>query len=267
MKRLFVRTLVAVLAALLVLIAVMSSVSALGFCRSLEQWNRTRSGPLEQAAREILLRYPQTISVVVPENAPLFVYDADKRLIFSNRGEGARRRSEAEASASGVSQPEHDGEWIDIVQEGRLLGYYRSGMMHFENDAANSRFLDSLRLTIGLGLLLALLIAVPFALVFSRSLSKPAVILSHGLECISRGDLETRIPEKGAEVVVTDAADERDPPAEPSQPGGDVGRGSPGNSHRRRRPNGVSAPRQLADVYDEVDERVSDADDRAGAKE
>jgi len=90
---------------------------------------------------------------------------------------------------------------IGVEQDGRVLGYYRSGMMQFENDAANSRFLNSLRLTIGLGLVLALFIAVPFALLFSRSLSRPAVILAHGLERISRGDLESRIPERGAEEL------------------------------------------------------------------
>ncbi|UCF98855.1 MAG: HAMP domain-containing protein [Spirochaetaceae bacterium] len=194
MKRLFVRTLITLLSALMILIAVMAVVSVAGFRRSLDEWSRARTVQLEQAAREILVRFPGPPAVVVPEDVPLFVYDSGKELIFSNRGEGGRRRSSA------VNQG-GQGELIAVEEEGRLIGFYRSGLMRFENDAANSRFLNSLRLTIWLGLALALVIAVPFALLFSRSLSRPAVLLAQGLDRISRGDLSMRVPERGAEEI------------------------------------------------------------------
>jgi two-component system sensor histidine kinase BaeS len=73
--------------------------------------------------------------------------------------------------------------------------------MRFENDAANSRFLSSLRLTIGLGLALAVIIAVCFALLFSRSLSAPAILLARGLDRLSHGDLSVRVPERGAREI------------------------------------------------------------------
>ena len=89
MNRLFVRTLITVLAALLILIAVMAAVSVVGFRRSLDEWERARARQLEQTARQILVNYPDpALDVTVPEDVPLFVYDAERQLIFSNRGEG-----------------------------------------------------------------------------------------------------------------------------------------------------------------------------------
>ncbi len=196
MKRLFVRTLITLLAALLILTAVMAAVSILGFRRSLDEWERARSLQLEKSARQILENYPEPPPAAVPEDVPLFVYDTERRLIFSNRGEGGRRRAAGEATAQ-----TGQGDLVAIEEQGRLLGYYRSTLMRFENDAANSRFLDSLRLTVGLGLALAVIIAMGFALLFSRSLSAPAVLLSRALDRISRGDLSVRIRERGAREI------------------------------------------------------------------
>ncbi len=197
MNRLFVRTLITVLSALLILIAVMAAVSVVGFRRSLDEWERARTQQLEETARQILLRFPDPApEIAIPEGAPLFVYDAERQLIFTNRGEGGRRRTAGPATLQAGQ-----GDLVAVEDKGKLLGYYRSGLMRFENDAANSRFLDSLRLTIGLGPALAVIIAVCFALLFSRSLSAPAVLLSRGLDRITHGDLSVRIPERGAREI------------------------------------------------------------------
>lgn len=197
MNRLFVRTLITVLAALLILIAVMAAVSVVGFRRSLDEWERARARQLEQTARQILVNYPDpALDVTVPEDVPLFVYDAERQLIFSNRGEGGRRRA-----GGGSTLQAQQGDLVAVEEDGQLLGYYRSALMRFENDAANNRFLNSLRLTIGLGLALAVIIAVCFALLFSRSLSAPAVLLSRGLDRLTHGDLSVRIPERGAREI------------------------------------------------------------------
>ena len=196
MNRLFIRTLITVLSALLVLIAVMAGVAVVGFSRSLDVWERARIRQLEETARQILLNYPDPISVSVPQDVPLFVYDSGRQLLFTNRGEGARRRG----GSSGAS-PAGQGDLVPVEADGQVLGYYRGGMMRFENDAANMRFLGSLRLTIGLGLALAVIIAVCFALLFSRGLSAPAVALAQALDRISHGDLSVRIPERGAREI------------------------------------------------------------------
>jgi len=196
-KHLFVRTLITVVSALVILVAVMAVVSAVGFRRSLGEWTQAKTLQLEEVAREILLRFPDPVTTPVPEDVPLFVYNAEGQLIFSNRGEGGRRRSSSSAADQGVQ-----GDRVALEEGGDLLGYYHTGKMQFQNDAANNRFLNSLRLTIWLGLAMALVIAVPFALLFSLSLSRPAVVLSRGLDRITHGDLSIRIPERGAEEIV-----------------------------------------------------------------
>ncbi|MBN2553553.1 MAG: HAMP domain-containing protein [Spirochaetales bacterium] len=196
MNRLFARTLMTVLGALLILVAVMAAASAVGFRRSLDGWAQIRTLQLEEAARQIILRFPDPAELPVPEDVPLFVYDSAGQLIWSNRGEGGRRRGGSASAPQGVQD-----ELIELREGGRLLGYYRSAQMRFENDAANNRFLNSLRLTTWLGLALALIISVPLAAVFSRSLSRPAIALCRGLDRISRGDLSVRVPERGAEEL------------------------------------------------------------------
>ena len=196
MKQLFVRTLITVLSALVILVAVMAVVSAAGFRRSLGEWTQAKTLQLEEVAREILLRFPDPVTTAVPEDVPLFVYNAEGQLIFSNRGEGGRRRGNSSAADQGVQ-----GDRVALEERGDLLGYYHTGKMQFQNDGANNRFLNSLRLTVWLGLALALVIAVPFALLFSRSLSRPAVLLSRGLDRITHGDLSIRISEQGAEEI------------------------------------------------------------------
>jgi two-component system sensor histidine kinase BaeS len=195
-KRLFVRTLVTVLAALVILIAVMAVASVIGFRGSLEEWREAKTRQVEEAAGQILLQGPEAASIHVPGDVPLFVYNADRELVFSNRGEGGRRRGGSGAALQGSR-----GDLVEVRDNGELLGYYRSGEMGFENDAANQRFIDSLRLTVWLGLPLALLVAVPFALLFSRSLSRPAVLLARGLERIAHGDLSVRVAERGTEEI------------------------------------------------------------------
>ncbi len=193
MKRLFFRTFFTFVTALLILVAVMALASVLGFRRSLAEWSQARSLQIEAAALEILKRYPESISVRMPENTPLFVYDSKGDLIFTNRGQAGRGRGAAGASVG--------EELIPLRDNDSTVGYYRTGRMHFQDDAANSRFFESINRTIWLGLVLALLIALPFALFFSRSLSVPAARLARGLDRIAHGVLGVRIVERGAEEI------------------------------------------------------------------
>jgi two-component system sensor histidine kinase BaeS len=73
--------------------------------------------------------------------------------------------------------------------------------MRFVSDAANRRFIESLRRSLWVGLGLSLAIAAAFGLLFSRSLSAPAVRLAGALDSISRGDLSSRVAEGGAREI------------------------------------------------------------------
>ena len=73
--------------------------------------------------------------------------------------------------------------------------------MHFRNDRANERFLNSMGRIIWAGFFVSFMIALLFALFFSRSLSAPAETVARGLDRIARGDLKINIPEKGAKEI------------------------------------------------------------------
>ena len=191
MNRLFVRTLLTFFLALLILVGVMAVVLIWAFRRSLSEWDRATEAQIEVLAGKIIARYPDISAVEVPEDPPLFVYDAEGELIFSNREEAGRRRG-----SSGPS------ELIPIEEDGIAVGFYHAGKMQFRNDAANNRFFESISRTIWLGLMIALVTSVPFAMIFSRGLTTPAIRVAFGLDRITHGDLSAQVPEKGAAEIV-----------------------------------------------------------------
>lgn len=185
MNGLFARTLLTILGALLILVAVLAVLTSLGLRRSLGEWDRARGAQMSELALRVLRERPAAVSV--PDNAPLFVFDADGNLVFSNRGEGARRRAGENPTP--------------VVSGGSVVGYYLAGEAQFRNDAANARFIESLRRSLWAGLGLSLAIAVAVALLFSRSLSAPATRVARSLDRITHGDLSSRVEESGAREI------------------------------------------------------------------
>ncbi len=185
MNRLFVRTLFAILAALLILIVLLSALAVYGVRRSIAEWDTTRGRQLEAAALEALRTH--SAEITVPENLPLYVYDPSGALVFTNRPGGTRQNAK--------------GQMTPVRFDGQLLGYYQSGQMRFLNDRANARFLESLERSLLLGLLLSIVIAVAAAVLFSHGLSAPAVRLAGALDRMSRGDLDSEIEERGTREI------------------------------------------------------------------
>jgi two-component system sensor histidine kinase BaeS len=186
-RRLFVRTLLAFLAALLLLAGLQTAAWFWGLLRSQSAWSQARSEAAAITARRILRGDPSLDLAEVPADPPLAVYDPEGELVFSNRGFRAGRGAGAEPHP--------------VVDGGDLLGFYRTGRMQFQADAANQRFAESLRRAFWIGAPASLLIALAAALVFSRALSRPAARVAQGLEGIARGELQTRVSEQGAEEI------------------------------------------------------------------
>jgi two-component system sensor histidine kinase BaeS len=182
MNTLLVRTLLAFLAALLILLGIMSLILFWGFQRSLEEWSRSKQAAVEDLVIKYLMGEQTSISVDVP----LFIFSASKELVYSNRGRG---RSIDPAKM------------LPVEKDGQILGYYYSGIQHFQSDAANQRLLDSLSRTLWLAFLISFLIALFTALVFSRSLSAPAKSIASGLDRIGFGRYDLNLPETGADEM------------------------------------------------------------------
>ena len=86
MSGLFARTILSFVAALLALLAVLAAVFVVGFGRSLDEWERQKALEVEGYARSIVEgRAPDGPP---PADTPLFVYDAGRALLWSNRGRG-----------------------------------------------------------------------------------------------------------------------------------------------------------------------------------
>jgi len=181
MKSLFLRIFTAFLAALLILTMIATAVFLAGYGRSLQIWSRNKTDLLEQSVRNILEGKPAE----VPEDTPLFIYDADKVLIYSNRGLGRQRQAER-------------GELTAVQGREELIGYYSAGAVHFRSDAANDRFIRSMGRALWISLSGAFSISLLAALLFSRSLAAPARRTAEGLDRMARGDLRTTVPETGA---------------------------------------------------------------------
>ena len=179
------------MAALAVFVLIVAIILFWGYNRSIAEWNREKQSGIERYARAVIAAESlESIDYSIPADIPLFVYDADRNLLFSNRGSGRKRQTES-----------YGRELIPVMQGGKITGYYYSGALHFRNDRANNQFLNSMGRIIWAGFFVSFMIALLFALFFSRSLSSPAENVARGLDRIAGGDLNVNIPEKGAEEI------------------------------------------------------------------
>ncbi len=187
MRHLFVRTLLAFLVALLVMVASLAAVLQLGFRRSIQDWNRARLAEVERFAEAVLRG--EADQQRPPENVPVFVFDPARELVYTNRGQARRLQGEDAPPLAPVERA------------GKLLGYYYTTPSHFLEDQANERLLHTMRRAVLAGLGISLGVSLLFALGFSRSLSAPAVEVARGIDRLAGGALAPGIPERGAEEL------------------------------------------------------------------
>lgn len=179
------------MAALAVFVLVVGIILFWGYNHSIAEWNREKQSGIEEYAGAVIASESlESIDYSIPADIPFFVYDADRNLLFSNRGSGRKRLTES-----------YGQELIPVMQGGKITGYYYSGLFHFRNDRANEQFLNSMGRIIWAGFFVSFMIALLFALFFSRSLSSPAETVARGLDRIAGGNLNVNIPEKGAEEI------------------------------------------------------------------
>ncbi len=187
-RRLFFRTFLAFSSALLILIGVMAGMYALGLRRSLEAWERRKDAAVEDAARSVLAgdREAGAPEAGTTDDAfadlvdvPLFVYDKNRDLVYSNRGRG-RRLAEQRGGA----------DLTPVASGGDIIGYYYATRAHFRDDAANRRLLASLGRTLWISVLSSLLIALGASYLFSRTLAAPAERIAAGLDRLLEGDYD-----------------------------------------------------------------------------
>ncbi len=188
MRSLFRRTFIAFISSFAVLLIVLGGALVAGYHHSLSTWSARRMTMVENAARRILSGSPAG-EEQLPQDVPVFIYDASGRLIASNRGVGRRR------------DLEHEEQRVALRAGERLMGYYSVGSTVFRNDAANRALAQSLVRAAAAGALAAFAAAVVAAWGFARSLSNPAARVAEGIDSIAHGAPTEPIPEQGAEEI------------------------------------------------------------------
>lgn len=194
---LFRRTFVAFISSFAVLLVVLGGALIAGYNHSLSTWSARRVMMVEETARRMLSGLQEPADVertadamqIMPQDVPVFVYDAEGTLVASNRGVGRRR------------EPEHEERRAVRVGD-EVIGYFSVGSTLFRNDAANRALAQSLVRAAIAGALAAFAAAAVAAWGFARSLSRPAARVAEGIDSIAHGAPREPIPEVGAGEIV-----------------------------------------------------------------
>lgn len=123
---------------------------------------------------------------------PLFVYNSEKVLIYSNRGSG-RKNIE-------------DKEFIPLYSGSVLIGYYTSPRVHFSDNEANKQFTESITKAIYFAVFISTLLVLFIALMVSRNISLPTRKIVNFLQELTGKEYGKTIESRGAleiEKIIT----------------------------------------------------------------
>jgi len=159
----------------------------MGFKGAVSGWEDSNLQTIKDIAVDFL-QDPETINEpAFPRDIPLFIYDKQKTLQYSNKGMGKRRNS--------------DEELIPLYLENDEIGFMITSQLRFMDNSANQQFAQTITRAIILALIVSLIVVVIWAILIARGISKPAMIIAAGIERLSKGRLGTIIPEKGTSEI------------------------------------------------------------------
>ncbi|MBN1524066.1 MAG: HAMP domain-containing histidine kinase [Spirochaetales bacterium] len=196
MKSLFARITLAFLGVQLLFIIILSVIFFIGFQGSVNTWQSEKDEPLRLMAKKILEEPGIPAVSEIPGDTPFFVYDAGKNLVFSYRDR---------ADGRGMGMHRMDQQFLEPIYgvDGRLIGYFSSSPRRFYEDQENANLVGSMTLVIVVDLVIATAVGVGLMFLFSRSLAKPALLLSRRLDAMAAGDLLSPVPVSGASEIVS----------------------------------------------------------------
>jgi two-component system sensor histidine kinase BaeS len=200
---LFARTLGAFLAALVVLLALVTGAVAVGVQLSARGWTAARNRETNAFLESLVLSSYRSAGRLdasaiaratlphLDESTFLFVFDLDGRIVFAWRrgerldpvggGDGGLARNFLRRHAA-------DAQPVPLTDAGRTIGSVAAGVLSFGDEAAGRSFLQTLAVVGGAGAVVSLLLAAGLAFVFSSRLSRHAAGLASGLVRIAAGE-------------------------------------------------------------------------------
>ncbi|HEQ71448.1 MAG TPA: HAMP domain-containing histidine kinase [Spirochaetia bacterium] len=192
MKNLFTRMVGAFLLTQIVFTAVLAVIFLFGYHRSLSLWQEEQDIRLARFAREVLTGAVSPTEAEPPTGAPLFIFNARRELIWTNRGGGHMHMMRMD-----------QGDLRPVRTNGSLRGYYSSPRRQFGDDSANTAFVEAMGRVIAFDVAVTFLIGIALAFILSRSLAKPATLLALRLDAMATGDLASPVTVEGPEEITS----------------------------------------------------------------
>ena len=155
----------------LLFLAAQSLILGLGMRFVLDTYSNFQSKELNATAKAILVD-PQSVELGSLElNSSFFVFSADKKLVFSNRGRG-----------KGIP----DSDYIPVEYQDATIGYFYAGEMQFQDNEANQIFFSSLLILVVTSLFISLVVGLAFAVYSSRRVALPVSQLTDDIRKIGK---------------------------------------------------------------------------------
>ena len=140
-----------------------SVVITIGINAALFQYSRNQKELLGKAAKQILLgSSAAAASENIKWSGPLFVFRADKSLLYSNRGKGKAIQED---------------EYLPVKHDDTVIGYYYSGETRFVENEANRAFLSTIIAVLVISVIGSLVTGMILSLIITRRIVQCVTVI------------------------------------------------------------------------------------------
>ena len=159
----------------------------IGMSDAIIEWENHSLGILKDIAITVLTKDANPEELNIPQDEPIFIYNENRELVYSNRGSGKKNPQEKE--------------YLPLVYNGEIVGYLYTLQLHFLDNYANKQFTFTLNKAVITSLLVSVIIVLLLALYISNKISKPAKKIAHYLGVIENNRGGKTIEIKGSHEI------------------------------------------------------------------
>lgn len=156
----------------------------IGLSGAIDRWSEHSLTEVKEIARIIILGEDDVDNLVSSEDEPIFIYNMNKELIFTNRGKNSKIRN-----------PE---DFVPVYTNKEVIGYLYTSQVHFMDIKANKQFTYAITKAIIYALLISTVLVVILSLIITGKISRPAKNIANSLEILSQGEKGHTIEPTGA---------------------------------------------------------------------
>lgn len=167
----------------LLIFSIISVTYKIGLNQAIESWSEDQNIHLKSIAEDILTG-GDISRIDIPYNIPLFIYDKDYKLLFSNRG-GGKKNLENRALT-------------EVIVEQELIGYYSTSTIHFMDTSANQQFTEAIDRAILLAIIISSIVITFVSIFLSKKIHRPTKEIVQFIKRIEAGERGITIRTFGA---------------------------------------------------------------------